>query len=146
LWIRGPRHWIANCAFAGLMAFGIGLLGVPGALADWKAWIEPGVSAAALLVGLFGLTKPLKAFGVTPAALLKSVVAGARIQSLEARASFRMAFERQFRDVTKALSPHQMVIFIDDLDRCHPDRVLQILESVNFLVSAGECFVVLGLA
>ena len=146
LWIRGPRHCIANCVFACLVGFGIELLRSPGALADWNAWIEPGVTAAALLGGLFGLAKPLKVFGTTPAALLKAVGASTRIQSLEAKTSFRMAFERQFRDVTKALSPHQMVIFIDDLDRCPPDRVLQILESVNFLVSAGDCFVVLGLA
>jgi hypothetical protein len=36
------------------------------------------------------------------------------------------------------------VIIIDDLDRCQPDAVLQVLEAVNYLVAAGPCFVVLG--
>ena len=36
------------------------------------------------------------------------------------------------------------MIIIDDLDRCQPDAVLQVLEAVNYLVAAGPCFVVLG--
>jgi KAP family P-loop domain len=38
------------------------------------------------------------------------------------------------------------VIFIDDLDRCRPDKVAESLEAVNYLVSHGACFVVLGVA
>jgi len=36
-------------------------------------------------------------------------------------------------------------VFIDDLDRCRPENVRDVLEAVNFLVTSGECFVVMGL-
>ena len=111
-----------------------------------KVWAGPAATAAGVITGFFGLKELLKPFGVSPAALLRSAEKSARIQALEAKTSFRMAFESQFQDVTAALWPNQMVIFIDDLDRCQPDRILQILEATNFLVSAGECFVVLGIA
>jgi hypothetical protein len=38
-----------------------------------------------------------------------------------------------------------MVIMIDDLDRCRPESVLDILEAVNFLADAGPCFIFLGI-
>ena len=37
-----------------------------------------------------------------------------------------------------------MLILIDDLDRCRPEKAREVLEAVNFLVSSGECFVMLG--
>jgi hypothetical protein len=36
------------------------------------------------------------------------------------------------------------VIFLDDLDRCPPHQVVQILEAVNFLSSAAPCFIIIG--
>ncbi len=39
-----------------------------------------------------------------------------------------------------------MVLFIDDLDRCMPDNIRIVLEAVNFIVTSGECFVIMGLA
>jgi hypothetical protein len=38
-----------------------------------------------------------------------------------------------------------LVIFIDDLDRCAPRQTVDVLEAVNFVTSAGRCFVILGL-
>lgn len=88
----------------------------------------------------------LKAFGVDPAKLLHEAGDRMKPRDLEAKASFQIQFAEQFRDVTEALSNDQLVIFIDDLDRCSPDKVMQALEAVNFLVTSGRCFVVLGLA
>src|SRR5204863_8225104 len=34
---------------------------------------------------------------------------------------------------------------IDDLDRCQPTQVMEVLESVNFLVTSGDCFIVLAM-
>ncbi len=101
------------------------------------------VSAAALLTAIY---KWLSAFGVAPAALLSSTSAGARVADLEKQTSFRYRFAKEFREVTMALGPRQMVIFIDDLDRCQPINTLDVLEAVNFLSSSGECFVVMGMA
>src|SRR5262249_11339981 len=39
-----------------------------------------------------------------------------------------------------------MVIFIDDLDRCRPENVVEILEAVNFVSAAGKCVIVLGMS
>ena len=39
-----------------------------------------------------------------------------------------------------------MVLFVDDLDRCRPEQVYDMLEAINFLVSAGDCFVIMGFA
>jgi hypothetical protein len=47
-------------------------------------------------------------------------------------------------EVTDALRPQRLVIFLDDLDRCRPEQVVQILEAINFLGSAAPCFIILG--
>ena len=51
---------------------------------------------------------------------------------------------RDFENVSRSIG-RQLVIFIDDLDRCQPAKVVETLEAVNFLVTAGECAVVLGM-
>jgi hypothetical protein len=38
-----------------------------------------------------------------------------------------------------------MLIVVDDLDRCSPENVLIVLEAINFLVSSGDCYVVIGM-
>jgi hypothetical protein len=68
------------------------------------------------------------------------------MKDLEAQTSFRQKFAVEFRDFTRALGPRRpLAIFIDDLDRCLPSNVRDVLEAVNFLVSSGDCFVVLGM-
>ena len=51
---------------------------------------------------------------------------------------------RDFRTVSHSIG-RRLVIFIDDLDRCQPGKVVETLEAVNFLVTAGECAVVMGM-
>ncbi|HVR11474.1 MAG TPA: P-loop NTPase fold protein, partial [Thermoanaerobaculia bacterium] len=85
-----------------------------------------------------------KAFGVNPARLLAR--RSTKVRDLEALTGFRHRFAAEFNDVTAALNPRTMLILIDDLDRCRPEMVLEVLEAVNFLVTSGDCFVVLGLA
>jgi len=38
-----------------------------------------------------------------------------------------------------------MTIFVDDLDRCEPKLVMQVLQWLNFLSSSGECFLIVGM-
>lgn len=100
----------------------------------------------ALIAGVSILWKGLTAFGANPAALLASVAKGNKIKDLEEQTSFREKFAQEFQDFTKALGPRRpLTIFIDDLDRCLPANVRDVLEAVNFLVSSGDCFVVLGM-
>ena len=51
---------------------------------------------------------------------------------------------RDFSRVSDCIG-RNLVIFIDDLDRCQPEKVVETLEAVNFLVTAGECAVVMGM-
>jgi hypothetical protein len=75
---------------------------------------------------------------------MSAATESASTKDLEAQAGFRHRFQEEFRDVTQAL-PGRLTIFIDDLDRCRPQNVLDALEAVNFLVSSGDCFIVLGI-
>jgi photosystem II stability/assembly factor-like uncharacterized protein len=98
------------------------------------------VGAALLL-----LWRSLRAFGVNPANLMASLSSSFKLSEVKAQMGFRHDFAREFSEVTAALNPRTMLILIDDLDRCRPENVLEVLEAVNFLVSSGDCFVVLGL-
>ena len=51
---------------------------------------------------------------------------------------------RDFKNVSRSIG-RSLIIFIDDLDRCRPEKVVETLEAVNFLVTAGECAVVMGM-
>ena len=66
------------------------------------------------------------------------------IASTDDEAGFRHKFRKEFSLYCKAC-PKPPVIMIDDLDRCHPERVVMVLEVVNFLSSAGACYILLGL-
>ncbi|TDI98875.1 MAG: hypothetical protein E2O76_07420 [Caldithrix sp.] len=115
---------------------------------EWPHFDESGTFFGVLVIALGPLSllaKALRAFGTKPARLMASMSGRFRVRDFTAQAGFRYRFEREFKDVTRALSPHSLVILIDDLDRCKPENVLEVLEAVNFLVSAGDCFVVLGL-
>jgi len=127
------------------------LLGGSGKATVPSSSIVASISAFVVLAGsVAGLWKTLsgalKGFGISPASLIAGKSSGARVKDLEAQTSFRHRFACEFREVTRALNPTTMPIVIDDLDRCKPENVLTVLEAINFLVSSGECFVILGMA
>ena len=95
---------------------------------------------------LITFLKGFRAFGVDPSSLLASKSNTAKAKDLRAQTSFRYRFENQFHEVTNSLNPLTMVVFVDDLDRCRPEEVYNMLEAINFLVSCGDCFVIMGLA
>jgi hypothetical protein len=104
-------------------------------------------SLLAVTAGLHALFKGLTAFGTSPGALLSTLASTKKAKDLDAQTSFRQRFSEEFREVSAALNPRRtLVIFIDDLDRCSHQNVLQVLEAVNFLVSSGDCFVIIGMA
>jgi hypothetical protein len=170
LWARGWRHW---GLFLVLLAISTSSFGyfiahpqtIGEALQQVRQWLDALITSGngspspagtdskslftlfgSVLTFLFALKKGLTAFGVDPAVLLASASDSARVRDLGAQASFRHKFAEQFRDVTRALHPRTMLILIDDLDRCRPEKVLEVLEAINFLVASGECYVVMGMA
>lgn len=94
---------------------------------------------------LAALYRGLRSFGLEPSKLLASKTRRPSTGDLTNQTSFRYRFMPEFRDVTAALQPLTMTIFVDDLDRCQPEHAYRVLEAVNFLMTSGECFVVLGL-
>jgi photosystem II stability/assembly factor-like uncharacterized protein len=111
--------------------------------------IFPGWEGLTALLGALALLatvgRTVRAFGANPASLLQKAAEGTRLRSLEEQTSFRYRFAREFEEVTEALKPHDVVIFVDDLDRCRPKHVLDVLEGINFLVSSGRCVVIMGM-
>lgn len=169
-WTRGRRYWPLSFA----VAFSIGVIGWalthPGTVLDnwltladdlWSALFDDkskadpdslmtrlratGLAAGAL-APLVGALLRMRAFGVDPAALAASISSRATVKDLGSQASFRQTFAEQFAEVTDALEPRTMLVLIDDLDRCKPEAVLEVMEAVNFLVSSGRVYVVLGMA
>ena len=171
LCIRGARHWLPVLLLAVfvLVALIYWLLSGGGgntllahslkeAAADFNGGVTPRVDESAkpylallpllvsLVTGGVTLWRGAKAFGVSPASLMASMSRGVRVRDLDAQTSFRQRFASEFNDATKALGARSMIVFIDDLDRCRPENVVETLEAVNFLVTSGECFVVIGMA
>ena len=135
-------------AFWGIFAFTIVVLLVLMLVEfDMKSVVDY-IKLAALLVvqSWTWITRwnPLKAFGVSPASLVRASGAWIQFPRFADRLSFRHKFGRSFMQVCRAFGNRHLVIIIDDLDRCRSEQVLEILEAVNFLTSNGECFVLLG--
>ncbi len=96
-------------------------------------------SASLVLPDLF------RAFPLSPGKLLATMSGDFKWRAAEGQTAFRLRFARHFETVCKALAPRYMCIFVDDLDRCQPNKAMEVLEAVNYLVSNGNCFVILGL-
>ena len=102
------------------------------------------ILALTCLVALFAI-QILQSFGANPAALLTPETSKSSVSELDARSSFLESFRNQYGDVVGALGKYRLVIFIDDLDRCHPDKISEMLEAANYLMSAGPCALVMAL-
>jgi hypothetical protein len=102
---------------------------VPG----WAAFVVSAITAISFLI------RNLRAIGLKPEEILAFNTGDG-----ENRKPYHLRFAEQFHDVAAALALRRMVILVDDLDRCRPQYVLDTLEAINFLVSSGECFVVMG--
>jgi photosystem II stability/assembly factor-like uncharacterized protein len=125
--------------------------------ADSDKGIEGGISnlgaatgllgiVAAVLTPIVGAMRAASAFGLQPAKLIAAVATTKHDESARIQAGARYRFAREFADFTRALDPRPLVIFIDDLDRCRAENVIEVLEAVNFLISSGRCIVVIGMA
>ncbi|MGO1120144.1 P-loop NTPase fold protein [Rhodovibrionaceae bacterium A322] len=99
----------------------------------------------AALVAAYNLFKALPKSLIDPAKLRAGLTRGFSISRYREQLSFRHRFAEEFQDVAAAMAPLRPVILIDDLDRCQPPEVLEVLTAVNFLVSSGACFAILGM-
>ncbi len=88
----------------------------------------------------------LMPFKEKPAALYQTTKGLFSTARFEDRLSFRHRFGAAFKEVCAAFADRRLTILIDDLDRCKPNKVVDVLEAVNFLTSNGDCFVILGIS
>jgi hypothetical protein len=105
-------------------------------------------TAGGLIYAAAMVLSRLQVITLNPAKLMASLSDHARVGDLRDQLGFRYKFQREFREVCRALRTRRnagMVIMIDDLDRCRPQNVLDVLEAVNFLAGAGPCFIFLGI-
>lgn len=130
-----PETWMASLrAVVVPPATGTGADGLDTLLA-----LMGGIPSLALVL------RTVRGFGIDPGQLV--AIGGAesgKTPKLDPGA--RARFAEEFDDVAASLDLGSMVIFIDDLDRCAPENVLEILETVNFLSVSGRCFIVMSMA
>lgn len=105
------------------------------------------VTALLLFSGVYLLlTYFSRAFPARPGALLFSSGNRFNLAQAEDQTTLRQRFRENFEDVTWALKPRTLTIFIDDIDRCTPANAAEMLEACNYLIEAGQCFVIFGMA
>ena len=156
LFRRGVKHWLVTVVLIGVFAASATYLLThhdSSSLSVNKiteALATPGFNWDTLLIALFGNVAPLmallqalRAFGMNPLSLMTAQ--GDRQAQARVDPSARQQFAREFNEVAKSLSLGRMVIFIDDLDRCSRENVVDILEAINFLSVSGDCYIVLGM-
>ncbi len=115
-------------------------------IAGLKA-LSPVLGILPALLGLWvAVRNRLGSWQLSPAKLMASLGERVRVKELDAQLGFRHEFAAGFEEVCEALHPRTLVIIIDDLDRCRPEQVVETLEAVNFLVTAGPRYVILGVA
>ncbi|MFN2226340.1 MAG: SUMF1/EgtB/PvdO family nonheme iron enzyme, partial [Anaerolineae bacterium] len=114
----------------------------------------PGLEGAALppLMGLELLRRQAQRAGDEEAArrigaLLADVEASDALTRRDQIAALD-EFRRQFERVSKeCIVDHgRLAVFVDDLDRCLPDRAVEVLEAVKLFLDVPGCAFVLGIA
>ncbi|MGB9123712.1 MAG: P-loop NTPase fold protein [Candidatus Angelobacter sp.] len=119
---------------------------------DSKPVQETDLRHLGLIASFFGLLgaifKIAKAFGIDSSKLTDNLRDATTIKDVKPDPGIRRQFAREFGDFCEAWSwgGRRVIIFIDDLDRCRPESVVTVLESINFLTTAGDCMIVLGMA
>jgi photosystem II stability/assembly factor-like uncharacterized protein len=99
-----------------------------------------------LLVPLVVALQSLHALGSAFGSRLTAwIFSGFSVRQFSGDLGFRERFARSLGEVTEALGGRRLTIFIDDLDRCQPAHTMNVLETVNLLMSSGDCYVVMGM-
>lgn len=92
---------------------------------------------------------PVLALGIALAELLsKGRMLSGRIgrRELDRKRDFRANIAEDLRDIARAFKPRTLTILVDDLDRCQPKVVVQLLEAIEFLIMSFDCFIIVGMA
>jgi len=59
---------------------------------------------------------------------------------------FLEQFQDKFAKLIKThIAPKRLIVFVDDLDRCTPDKAIEVLEAIKLFLDAENCVFILGL-
>ncbi|WP_456622025.1 MULTISPECIES: KAP family P-loop NTPase fold protein [unclassified Bradyrhizobium] len=97
---------------------------------------------------LLVIVKIYATMNLKPSELMATLRGNSKLADFSAQLGFRYKFAKEFDAAGRALRTSTnpgLVIFIDDLDRCSPGNLMEVLESINFLTTAGPCFIFLGM-
>lgn len=124
---------------------------------DWGK-VAGGVAQGALQIGLSfvpgaaALTKMVEALqeeGATDATeKLVAAIGRERSRLFIEQVRFLEQFQRQFRELvqTHILKKNlRLVVFVDDLDRCLPEKAIEVLEAIKLFLDVPGCIFLLGL-
>jgi formylglycine-generating enzyme required for sulfatase activity len=96
-------------------------------------------------LGLWTLAKPIiEAARETVSFDLQAML---KYAPYEAQVTELMQLQTRFKDMVEVLvgEDGRLVVFIDDLDRCTPDKVPEVLEAIKLFTTTPRCVYVLGL-
>jgi len=114
----------------------------------WGSWLTKvgyiAVAGVFIRLGTAFKSNPEKLTENAGGFLVDTFKEAVRLPSLVGKSDVRQEFAENLKDVAEALKPQRLVIFLDDLDRCRPEQVVQILEAINFLSSVASVFVIVG--
>ena len=110
-----------------------------------QAAVRAGGGLASAALGLYLVARPFieavrQGVSVDFGGLLKTSPYQERIRALD-------QFKEHFEDMVEALvgPDGRVVVFIDDLDRCSPERVVQVLDAIKLFVDIPRGVYILGL-
>ncbi len=106
-----------------------------------------GGAFAAILWFMFNILRLLSDFGLNLKDSIASLWGGFRVVNIETDPGLRYHLVQALEDITTALGGDRLVLFIDDLDRCPAERIMKVLEVINFLSCAPQrSYIVIGMA
>ena len=148
-WEDLPGFLLANVLkiFISLIPYLVSWLYSQGGLEDsLKTLLKVGGGSLSLLIGIFFVIKPwikdLRQIIKIDFSILQ------RKYEYEQHIAFFDNFHKHFENIVKSLPGRRkkkLCVFIDDLDRCSPDGILQVLNSIKLFLDIEGCVFVLGL-
>ena len=98
-----------------------------------------------LALSLVGQREAAKDLGMTPQMdkIIEQEIETHTMQHLRSMEQFEREFERA---ICKILGPEgRLVVFVDDLDRCLPEKAIEILEAIKLFLHVPQTIFVLGM-
>ncbi len=120
--------------------------GAPATLPDLLRYVLDPVTGgiASLIIGYFLILKPIfEAAKVKTSVDLNKIL---KEPAFETQISALQKLQNQFEKMVQAWVGEngRVVIFIDDLDRCTPDKIAEVLEALKLFATTRGCIYVLG--